>query len=83
MRIGWAFFALAVVALLGYGLNRGVYVGSRIVQGQMGQAPYATPTFGKQCRYLFISGVHEPKKQPGWFGRTDAENEFCRLFYSN
>ena len=49
----------------------------------MGHAPYATPTFGKQCRYLFLSGVHEPVKQPGWFSLTDAENEFCRLFYSN
>ena len=49
----------------------------------MGQAPYATPTFGKQCRYLFLSGVHELVKQPGWFSLTDAENELCRLFYSN
>lgn len=83
MRMAWAFFALAVIALLGYSLNRGIYVGSRIIQGQMGQSPYATPTFGKQCRYLFPSGIHQTRKEPGWFNRDGADNDFCSLFHPN
>ncbi len=32
MKLGWAFFALAVVALGGYSLDRGVYIGSRTLE---------------------------------------------------
>lgn len=42
MKLGWAFFALAVVVVLAYALNRGVYVGSRVYL-------YKETTYGKDC----------------------------------
>jgi hypothetical protein len=32
MKLGWAFFALAVFALVGYSLDRGIYIGSRTLE---------------------------------------------------
>ena len=31
IRLGWAFLVLIIVLLLGYSLNRGLYVGSEVV----------------------------------------------------
>jgi hypothetical protein len=50
MKIGWALFALVLIGMIGYGLNRGVYVGSEVFSDMDGR-------FRKQCKYLFPSGV--------------------------
>jgi hypothetical protein len=47
--------ALAVAVLLGYVLDRGIYIGSVIRQ----QPTPGTLFYTKYCRYLHLSGIHE------------------------
>ena len=72
-KIGWALFALVLIGLIGYGLNRGVYVGSEVFSDMDGR-------FRKQCKYLFPSGVTR-KISGAWIIRAEAQDEFCRLFH--
>jgi hypothetical protein len=72
-KIGWALFALVLIGLIGYGLNRGVYVGSEVFSDMDGR-------FRKQCKYLFPGGV--TRKISGvWITRAEAQDEFCHLFH--
>lgn len=54
----WALLGLAVVLLAGYGLNRGVLVGSRIEAARLSD-DYPVPFYKKHCRYLFFTGVQQ------------------------
>lgn len=56
----WALLGLAIVilALAGYGLNRGVLVGSRIEAARLSD-DYPVPFYKKHCRYLFFAGVQQ------------------------
>jgi hypothetical protein len=54
----WILVAAAVVMLAGYGLNRGILVGSRIETARLSDA-YPLPFFKKHCSYLFLSGVQQ------------------------
>jgi hypothetical protein len=56
----WALPGLAIVilALAGYGLNRGVLVGSRIEAARLSD-DYPVPFYKKHCRYLFFTGVQQ------------------------
>ena len=54
----WALVGLAVVLLVGYGLNRGVLVGSRIETARLSD-DYPVPFYKKHCRYLFFNGVQQ------------------------
>ena len=76
MRVGWAFFGLAVVVLVGYCVNRGVYVGSSVLKD--GPNGY----YRKHCRFLFPSGT-VVRARGGWFSAEQANNEFCPLFYDS
>jgi hypothetical protein len=71
----WALFGLAVVMLVGYGLNRGVLVGSRIETARLSDV-YPVPFYKKHCRYLFFTGV-----QQVWTSsestREEAEKSSC------
>ena len=73
----WALVALAVLvlALAGYGLNRGILVGSKIEAARLSDA-YPVPFYKKHCRYLFFTGVRQV-----WTGaestREDAEKSSC------
>ena len=49
---GWAFFALVVVVLVGYVLNRGIYIGYTMTSYRVGDRTF----FLKNCRYLHLSG---------------------------
>jgi hypothetical protein len=84
---------LLVVALAGYGLNRGIFVGSeRYVRGAE-CCPHAD-FIQKRCRYLFVTGISEIDARDGRIiapgARTDAaaltaalehpDNGYCRLF---
>jgi hypothetical protein len=71
VRLGWAYFGLLLAAVLAYELNRGIYVGSEVVQ---------VVYYYKHCRYLFPSGITVVKKG-GWDSREEAQNQFCRLFH--
>jgi len=73
----WVLIALVVlvVALAGYGLNRGILVGSRIEAARLSDE-YPVPFYKKHCRYLFFTGV-----QQVWTSaqstREDAEKSSC------
>ncbi len=77
---GWAFAAMAIVALVGYSLNRGVYVGSTIETARLSN-DYPVPFFKKRCQYLFLNGV-----QQVWTAsestREDAEKSSCAMLKS-
>jgi hypothetical protein len=55
---GWVLFGLAAIVLAGYGLNRGVYVGSKIETARLSN-DYPVPFYKKHCRYLFFNGVQQ------------------------
>jgi hypothetical protein len=71
----WALFGLAVLLLVGYGLNRGILVGSRIETARLSEQ-YPVPFYKKHCRYLFFTGV-----QQVWTSsestREEAEQSSC------
>lgn len=71
----WALLGLAIVLVLGYGLNRGVLVGSRIETARLSDE-YPVPFYKKHCRYLFFNGV-----QHVWTSsesiREEAEKSSC------
>jgi hypothetical protein len=54
----WVLLGLAVIMLAGYGLNRGVLVGSRIETARLSD-DYPVPFYKKHCRYLFFNGVQQ------------------------
>jgi hypothetical protein len=76
----WALLGLAVVLLAGYGLNRGILVGSRIEAARLSEQ-YPVPFYKKHCRYLFFTGV-----QQVWTSaestREDAEKSSCAALKS-
>jgi len=68
IKLGWAFFGLIVVVMLGYGLTRGVYVGSTTKYNSgIGSKPY----YSYHCRYLYADGVR--LKFGGGTGATPEE----------
>jgi hypothetical protein len=71
----WTLLGLAIVTLIGYGLNRGVLVGSRIETARLSD-DYPVPFYKKHCRYLFFNGI-----QQVWTAsestREEAENSSC------
>jgi hypothetical protein len=54
-RLGWAFFALVVIALAGYVLNRGIYIGYTMMSYRVGDRTFSL----KHCRYLHLNGTDE------------------------
>jgi len=54
----WALLGLAVVLFAGYGLNRGILVGSKIEAARLSEQ-YPVPFYKKHCRYLFFTGVRQ------------------------
>ena len=54
---GWV-LGLAIVALAGYALNRGVLVGSKIETAILCD-DYPVPFYKKHCRYLFFTGIQQ------------------------
>ena len=81
VKLGWAFFCLVVVFLFGYGLTRGIFVGSTTeYEASMGGFYFYN------CRYLYPGGVRV--RFGGGTGKTPSEAEasspsFCPLFGSH
>lgn len=76
----WAWPALAAVTLavlaLGYSLNRGIYVGSRMISPAEAGRPYHY----RDCSYLFPSGVRTARAG-GWNTAEEVrQNTHCKLF---
>ena len=80
-KLGWATFSLVVVFLFGYGLTRGIFVGSTTeYEASMGGFYFYN------CRYLYPDGVRV--RFGGGTGKTPNEAEassdgFCPLLGSN
>jgi len=76
----WALLGLAVVLFAGYGLNRGILVGSKIEAARLSEQ-YPVPFYKKHCRYLFFTGV-----QQVWTSaestKEDAEKSSCATLKS-
>ena len=75
--VSWAFFGLAVVMLVGYVLNRGLYIGSEIEFTTLTLNDGNTvPYYKKYCHYLYLNGV-----QVVWVNskrdRSEVEQTFC------
>jgi len=53
----WPVFGLMVIVVIGYALDRGVYIGSTIdVSAREGPENLL---YSKSCRYLHFDGVHD------------------------
>jgi len=74
-RLGWAFFALVVIVLTGYMLNRGIYIGHTMTAYRVGDRTF----FLKHCRYLHLNGTDEVSVAGSFTRNTAAETEsdFC------
>jgi hypothetical protein len=57
--VGWAFFGLAVVVLIGYVLNRGIFIGSDIQPDVYATSKGVGVQYKKYCRYLHFTGIRE------------------------
>ena len=72
--------SIAVALAAGYGLNRGVLVGSRIETARLSDV-YPVPFYKKHCSYLFFNGI-----QQVWTGsestREEAEQSSCAALKS-
>ena len=72
--LGWLFFGLAVIVLIGYGLNRGIYAGSAIdVSAREGEGKLL---YSKSCHYLHFDGVHSTIGVEA-HSREDVESTSC------
>ncbi len=76
MRLGWAFFGLIVVALIGYWLNRGLYVGWSVDEDPSGNK--GRQWYIMHCHYLFPTGIERSYGGSGY--SPDAAWGNCRLF---
>ncbi|RXH05193.1 hypothetical protein [Bradyrhizobium vignae] len=72
--VGWAFFGLIVVLVIGYLLNQGVYVGSSIeMVGSFNSD--GQPAYRKRCTYLYLNGT---RVEEGMDSRSRAGADwFC------
>ncbi len=70
-RLGWVFFALVVIVLAGYVLNRGIYIGYTITSYRVGDRTF----FLKNCRYLHLNGTDEVSVAGSFIGNTPVETE--------
>jgi hypothetical protein len=78
--LGWLFLGLAVIALIGFLLNRGFYIGSTIdVSMRQGEGK---PLYSKSCRYLNLDGVHAITRGLESPSREGAESTSCALLES-
>ena len=59
--VGWAFFGLAVLVLIGYVLNKGILVGANVRQETMSSGDM----YVKYCSYLHFGGVGETYVESG------------------
>jgi hypothetical protein len=80
MRVlGWAFFGLAIIVVLGYVLTKGVYVGNSIDELQITDIG---TRYYKNCFYLYPSGVRkiEANGGSGSGARAAAETFLCSFW---
>jgi hypothetical protein len=70
---GWVFFAFVIAVLIGYVLNRGIYVGSEIRSVSIASDRLYT----KNCKYLFLNGLRDDETKIYAASLELAEEIFC------
>ena len=68
---------LAIVISVGYGLNRGILVGSRIETARLSD-DYPVPFYKKHCRYLFFNGIQQVWTSSEFNKRRSGTKLLCR-----
>lgn len=77
LSLGWALCALAVIVLIGYVLNRGLFVGSAVdVSMREGEGKFL---YSKSCHYLYLGGVRDITFGSETYSREGAETTSCAL----
>ena len=72
--LGWAFLALVAIALAGYALNRGIYIGYSMMSYKVGDRTF----FRKNCRNLRLNGTDEVSLGGSTENLpTGADSDFC------
>lgn len=78
--VGWAFFALAILIVAGYVLNRGLYIGSEILPKPLvrndGEMVFL---HAKHCHYLHFAGIRD-QSMFGQKSYDEADKILCRMF---
>ncbi len=75
--LGWLIFGLAIIVLLGFLLNRGVYVGSAIdVSMRQGEGKFL---YSKSCHYLYLDGMRNISAGSETPSREGAQAISCAL----
>jgi hypothetical protein len=76
-RMGWAVFGLVVIALAGYVLNRGIYIGYTLTSYRVGDRTF----FLRKCRYLRLNGTDEVSVASSLTSSppTEIESDLCPL----
>jgi hypothetical protein len=73
--LGWLFLGLAVIGLVGFLLNTGLYVGSAIdVSMRQGEGKFL---YSKSCHYLYLNGVRDIANGLESPSREGAESTSC------
>lgn len=74
-NLRWPVLGLAVIVLVGYVLNRGLYVGSTIdVSMRQGEGKFL---YSKSCHYLYLDGVRDISNSSESPSREGAESTAC------
>ena len=75
--LGWLIFGLAIIILICFLLNRGLYVGSAIdVSMRQGEGKFL---YSKSCHYLYLDGVRNVSTGSETPSRESAEAISCAL----
>jgi len=74
-KLRWPVLGLIVIAVCGYVLTRGLYIGSTIdVSMRQGEGKFL---YSKSCRYLYLTGVRDIGSGAESPSRQDAEAAPC------
>ena len=74
-KLRWPVLGLIVIAVCGYVLTRGLYIGSTIdVSMRQGEGKFL---YSKSCRYLYLTGVRDIGSGSESPSRPDAEATPC------
>jgi hypothetical protein len=73
--MGWAFFALVIIVLAGYVLNRGIYIGGYTINSyRVGDHTFLL----KKCCYLHLNGTDEVSVAGSTHNPpAETDSDFC------
>jgi hypothetical protein len=90
MKLGWAFFVLAVIVLGGYSLDRGLYIGSQIEEDTTAEDAKARDRIQQQAQEALERDRAAHANDPSWRPNVDdvfpdlprrSYKKFCRYLF--